>query len=206
MRRAFLTRTSYEWEARFGAAGVPGAAHRSTAEWLTSPHARASGLVVQDEGTSVRPGPICWCLEEAIRQSGKRPSGSNSYLEEPELPPMAASRSGPGTTTPPASAPATPFVPDASPTSSDEETAPPAAAGGGWLRGLKVLDLANVIAGPTIGTMLARYGAEVLKVRIAVADAQDDDRSVFEVLIQRLRVVVGRRAGHIPSLHLLFSL
>ena len=65
LKAAFLTRTAAEWEARLGAAGVPCAAHKSTAEWLSCEHARASGLVVEDGGAagSVRPGPVAWVLE-----------------------------------------------------------------------------------------------------------------------------------------------
>ena len=174
MRRAFLTRTSYEWEARFGTAGVPGAAHRSTAEWLTSAHARESGLVVPDESVGgVRPGPICWCLEEPVDlplsglSTAAKPAAIITATE------LVAKSSTSGS--PPVSANQIPSLPAeaaASPEPKSTSGVPTEAgdgmdgAGGGWLRGLKVLDLANVIAGPTIGSMLARYGADVLKVEV----------------------------------------
>ena len=83
LRAAFLTRTALEWEARLGAAGVPGAAHRSTAEWLSSQHAIDAGLVVPadedgvggagGEGGGVRPGPIAWVLEEEVAAEEEEP-------------------------------------------------------------------------------------------------------------------------------------
>jgi len=38
------------------------------------------------------------------------------------------------------------------------------AEGKGWLAGVKVLDLTNVIAGPTIASLLSRFGADVISV------------------------------------------
>ncbi|WP_170335492.1 CoA transferase [Ruegeria arenilitoris] len=55
----------------------------------------------------------------------------------------------------------------------------------GWLDGLKVLDLANVIAGPTIGSTLARYGAEVTLVQPVEPSVDPWNTVVFGIHAQR---------------------
>eukprot|EP00931_Biecheleriopsis_adriatica_P053972 TRINITY_DN3171_c0_g1_i1.p1 TRINITY_DN3171_c0_g1~~TRINITY_DN3171_c0_g1_i1.p1 ORF type:complete len:1084 (+),score=209.97 TRINITY_DN3171_c0_g1_i1:101-3352(+) len=127
MKRAFLARTAFEWESLMGAAGVPGAAHRTTVEWLQSPHARDAGLAVASEDGSVRPGPAVWIREELVLNDS--PCSPKSTSAKPKA---AVAERG-------------------------SETK-------GCLAGIRVLDLANVIAGPTIGSYLARFGAEVIHV------------------------------------------
>ena len=116
----FMTRTAFEWERLFGGAGIPGAAHRTTEEWLRSEHPLQAGLLVDRphplHGTLRQPGPAVWFEGDgrsAVARPGPRRKASS---------------------------------PDA------------------WLAGLKVLDLTNVIAGPIIGQMLGRFGAEVVKI------------------------------------------
>eukprot|EP00930_Biecheleria_cincta_P083171 TRINITY_DN72796_c0_g1_i1.p1 TRINITY_DN72796_c0_g1~~TRINITY_DN72796_c0_g1_i1.p1 ORF type:complete len:1074 (+),score=189.28 TRINITY_DN72796_c0_g1_i1:74-3295(+) len=134
MKRAFLSRTAFEWESLMGSAGVPGAAHRTTVEWLESPHARDAGLVATAEDGAVRPGPAVWIREElSLGDSG------NTSLCSPE-------------------------IASAKPKTAAASVAGRAGEAKGCLAGIRVLDLANVIAGPTIGTYLARFGAEVIHV------------------------------------------
>ena len=59
------------------------------------------------------------------------------------------------------------------------------AEGAGWLDGLKVLDLTNVIAGPTIGSTLARYGAEVTLVQPVEPSVDPWNTIVFGLHAQR---------------------
>lgn len=59
------------------------------------------------------------------------------------------------------------------------------AGSGGWLDGLKVLDLTNVIAGPTIGSTLARYGAEVTLVQPVEPSVDPWNTVVFGIHAQR---------------------
>ncbi|MCG7521437.1 CoA transferase [Ruegeria sp. Ofav3-42] len=55
----------------------------------------------------------------------------------------------------------------------------------GWLDGLKVLDLTNVIAGPTIGSTLARFGAEVTLVQPVEPSVDPWNTVVFGIHAQR---------------------
>ena len=112
------SRSSQEWEELFAAHGIPGVATRTTAEWLNTDHAVASGLLADDHhqelGQVRRMGPVLW-TEDVPGATVERHTGS--------VDPSA-----------------------------------------GWLDGTLIVDLTNVIAGPTIGSTLARYGARVVKV------------------------------------------
>jgi len=55
----------------------------------------------------------------------------------------------------------------------------------GWLEGLKVLDLTNVIAGPTIGSTLVRYGAEVTLVQPVEPSVDPWNTIIFGLHAQR---------------------
>ena len=140
MEAAFLARPSWEWEALFGAAKAPASAQRSTREWLSDPHALASGLVLEvndpRHGKMRQLGNLAWLLGDEGAME-KRPGPVADEFRS-DLPAMLAEaprkvRSG--------------------------------NARGGWLDGLKVIDLTNVIAGPTIGSTLSRFGAEVTSVQ-----------------------------------------
>jgi crotonobetainyl-CoA:carnitine CoA-transferase CaiB-like acyl-CoA transferase len=143
MAQAFLTKDSTEWELLFGEAGAPAAAHRTTLEWLQSAHPRAAGLLLEVEdpefGRMVQPGPVAWLV-------GAPPVVGNPYRRpeadlQIELPDTRS----------------VPTVPPIHCAGSSALTTP-------WLEGITILDLTNVIAGPTIASTLARFGARVIKI------------------------------------------
>ena len=136
MKAAFLTRPAHAWEELFGAAKAPATAQRSTQEWLKDPHALASGLVLTVEDPD----------HGEMRQMGNiawLAGDAEAAVKYPARPADLAALLA--------------ELPRAAPAAE--------AASGGWLDGLKVLDLTNVIAGPTIGSTLARFGAEVTLVQ-----------------------------------------
>ncbi|XKE47113.1 CoA transferase [Halomonas organivorans] len=140
MQAAFLTRPSWEWEKLFGDAKAPATAQRSSHEWLADPHALASGLVLTVDdprhGEMRQMGHLAW-LEDDAGALDNHPAPVVDELR-PELERRLAEA---------------------------PRTATVASGNGGWLDGLKVVDLTNVIAGPTIGATLARFGAAVTSVQ-----------------------------------------
>lgn len=147
MKQAFLTRSSHEWEELFGTAKAPATAQRSTKEWLSDPHALASGLILEINdpryGKMRQMGNVAWLAEDK-KSDCKLPgplidnlrTDLDKILKEPLRSISDTLNSN--------------FYP-----SKNE----------GWLQGLKVLDLTNVIAGPTIGSTLVRFGAKVTHVQ-----------------------------------------
>jgi crotonobetainyl-CoA:carnitine CoA-transferase CaiB-like acyl-CoA transferase len=140
MQAAFLTRPSWEWEDLFGTAKAPASAQRSTREWLADPHALATGLVLTVDDPRHGPvrqlGNLAWLVGDAGAMD-KRP-GPVADEFRADLPALL---------------------------SEAPRSVPMGNVAGGWLDGLTVVDLTNVIAGPTIGATLARFGAKVTSVQ-----------------------------------------
>ena len=141
MKAVFLTRTSKEWEKIFGRGKFPGAPQRWLQEWIHDDHAETAGLMVEVDdpefGLMTQPGPMVWLQESGQEMLSPRPRRWVSFET-------------------------------ALNTLSRIETKLPRVraknARDGWLEGVKILDLCNVIAGPHSVAYLARFGAEVIKI------------------------------------------
>lgn len=191
MKDVFLTRTAAEWEEIFGHGGFPGAPQRWLKEWIHDDHAAAAGLMIKVEdpvlGAMIQPGPMAWLEDSGGAMLSPRPRRWVDFSEA--LATLSATRS----------------------TRSKERGA---AGRRGWLDGVRVLDLCNVIAGPHSAAYLARFGAEVIKIdpaqplydcwntvifgmsqmrgkRSILADIKSPDgRALFEKLVKSADVIV----------------
>ena len=146
MKKAFLQKTSDEWGIIFGEGQIPGAPHRSTEEWVNSEHCNAAGLIVEVEGTEFgtmkQPGPIVWFENESEAMLKPKPQEHVSFEEA-----LARLQS------------VAKIEKISRPTGQDIQPA----SGKGWLDGVKILDLTNVIAGPHSTAFMSRFGAEITK-------------------------------------------
>ncbi|WP_343562116.1 CoA transferase [Kiloniella sp. b19] len=156
MKKAFLTKPSSEWEELFGTAKAPATAQRFTKEWLSDPHALACGLVLN----------VVDARRGTMRQMGNVAwlSGDDHATTKATVAPADLDT----------------VLSETPRTQSGKES-----AGKGWLDGLKVLDLTNVIAGPTIGSTLARYGAEITLVQPVEPSVDPWNTVVFGIQAQR---------------------
>jgi crotonobetainyl-CoA:carnitine CoA-transferase CaiB-like acyl-CoA transferase len=145
MKEVFMTRTSHEWKKMFGRGGIPGAPQRWLQEWIHDEYAEGSGLMIDtwdpEYGEMTTPGPVVWMEEsgeEALKPQPRRWIEFNEALKI-----LKKHRTE---------------LPDPE-DAIDQE---------GWLSGVKILDLCNVIAGPHSASYLARFGADVIKLDPAV--------------------------------------
>ena len=149
MKLVMLTKTSSEWGVIFGEGQIPGAPHRTTKEWVNSQHCNDAGLIVEvndpEYGVMKQPGPVVWLEESAhkmLAPRGRKLVSFDQALGELMNLPNKLVVQG---------------------THSDKSDNTQ-----GWLKGLRILDLTNVIAGPHSSAFLARFGAEVTKVEPVV--------------------------------------
>jgi crotonobetainyl-CoA:carnitine CoA-transferase CaiB-like acyl-CoA transferase len=138
----FATRAAQEWEDLGRAAGVPLARVRTPGEWLESPSARASGAVASLDdprlGPTLMPGMALHVGDDQDLEHPLRPRHVPDEDRDGILRELA-----------------TP-TPDR-PLGTDEPRRRP-------LAGLRVLDLTQILAGPTAGRILGELGADVVKV------------------------------------------
>ncbi|QRF65618.1 CoA transferase [Ponticoccus alexandrii] len=141
MKEVFMTRTSHEWKRMFGRAGIPGAPQRWLQEWINDEYAETSGLMIDvwdpEYGEMIQPGPVVWMEESGEEALSPAPRRWVTFDEALKV--LRKLRTE---------------IPDAEDGVEQE----------GWLSGVRVLDMCNVIAGPHSASYLARFGAEVIKI------------------------------------------
>lgn len=137
----FLTRTAREWEDLGNAAGVPMCLIRSSAEWLDTEHARASRQVVEVDDPEFGPSRLAGSpLTLSATPSLLLPPRHLPGEDREEVIGMLAEEPSASRTVAADAKPAQPYA------------------------GLRVVDLTQILAGPSAGRVLAEYGADVVKV------------------------------------------
>ena len=151
MKLVFLTKTAEEWGTIFGESQIPGAPHQTTRQWLNSEHCHSAGLTVEvpdtEYGLMKQPGPIVW-LEESAHLMGS-PKACRWVTFDQALNQLNR-------------------VSTVDEPAFDCRQVNSALKVDGWLKGIRILDLSNVIAGPHSTAFLARFGAEVIKLEPVV--------------------------------------
>jgi len=137
LTRLLRSKTYAEWAAAFEAADVPFAPARVAEEGLSDPQVSHNGMVTTLEDPAVGPvlqmGVPIRLSKTPGRVAGSRPSTAHTASDVP----LTAHPRSPGS--------------------------PEMDAAGPPLAGVRILEITNLIAGPTAGRILADLGADVIK-------------------------------------------
>ncbi|GAB3527849.1 CoA transferase [Phytohabitans suffuscus] len=133
----FLTRPARAWEELAATAGVPLVRTRTTAEWLATPHARESGQVVRLDDPVL--GPL-WMPGAAVGVEGVPATLSPRHLPDADRAAVLADLDAPAAAHEGTGTAQLPFA------------------------GVRVVDLTQILAGPTAGRLLGELGADVTKI------------------------------------------
>ncbi|MBO0748230.1 MAG: CoA transferase, partial [Acidimicrobiaceae bacterium] len=147
LRALFSTRTAQEWEDLGGPAGVPIAMVRSGTEWLDNAHANKSRAVTVVDDPEFGPTAMAGLPVHTVA-SDARPIEPRHRVDEDRDAVLAqlAKRSGP-------------------PVSAGEQVGTLERAEiSRPYEGLRVVDLTEILAGPTSGRILGEFGADVVKI------------------------------------------
>ncbi len=146
LRGMFLARTAQEWGELAGDAGVPLAFIRTCDEWIRTPHARAAGHVVSVTDPLFGETWMAGLPVHTAAASGWTPRPR--HLPDADHDAIVAEAAASAATR----------------AAATRAAASPAEDITRAFEGLRILDLTEILAGPTSGRILGEYGADVVKI------------------------------------------